>query len=281
MSRDIPAAMALHIAGEVTSLALLWRIVRRDGAILGFTSHDRDLETEGLRWRAAPSFMPSALRTSADFEAGDIELSGALASGAISEGDLAAGRFDFARLTVSLINWASPGDGTIPLAAGTLGAVRWEDGAFRAELKTDGALLNNIVTEVYSPECRADLGDGRCRVDLAAHRTVVRVTAASSRTEFSAEGLEAAEDWYAYGRARWLTGENGGDECEIAGSSNGTIRLRQGARKIISPADLVEVTAGCDRRFGTCAGKFNNAMNFRGEPHVPGLDSMLSYPGAR
>lgn len=28
--------------------------------------------------------------------------------------------------------------------------------------------------------------------------------------------------------------------------------------------------------FSTCYGKFSNAVNFRGEPHVPGMDKMLS-----
>lgn len=285
MSRAIPAGLAAHLTAEVTSLAVLWRIARRDGVIFGFTSHDRGIIMDGVVYSAAPSFLPSAFVSTAEFEAGDIELSGMLTSSAVTEADLASGRFDFARLTVSLVNWAQPGDGLIPLATGTLGAVRWEDGAFRAELQTDSARFHQVVTESCSPECRADLGDKRCRVDLSKHRVTARVTGVASRGEFSAIGVEgnlvSATNWYAYGRLRWLTGRNAGLAAEVHASGNGTVRLKEAAQATVAPGDLFMLTAGCDRRFATCTGKFGNGMNFRGEPHVPGLDAMLNYPDAR
>lgn len=281
MSRPVPADLAAHLAGEVTTLAILWRIVRRDGVVLGFTSHDRDVEMNGVTYRAAPSFLPSALVTTAGFEGGDIELSGLLAAGAIAAGDLANGRYDFARLYVSLVNWARPGDGTLPLAAGTLGAVRWEDGAFRAELATDSARFGQAVTESFSPECRADLGDRRCRVDLARYRITTRVTAVLDRSRFMATGIATAADWYAYGRVRWITGGNAGLSAEVRSSGAGLVQLREPMRADIMPGDILMLTAGCDRRFATCSAKFNNSANFRGEPHVPGLDAMLDYPDAR
>lgn len=285
MSRTIAPGLAAHLTGDVTSLAVLWRIVRRDGVIFGFTSHDRDIAVDGVVYRAVPSFLPSAFVSTAAFEAGDIELSGMLSSSAVTEADLAAGRFDFARLTVSLMNWAMPGEGSIALATGTLGAVRWEDGAFRAELHTDSARFDQVVTENYSPECRADFGDRRCRVDLAKHRVLARVTGAAGRSEFSGTGvtgaLVAAANWYAYGPLRWLTGGNAGVVGEVLSSAGGTVRLKEPMRGSIAVGDLFLLTAGCDRRFSTCTGKFGNGVNFRGEPHVPGLDAMLDYPDAR
>ena len=40
------------------------------------------------------------------------------------------------------------------------------------------------------------------------------------------------------------------------------------------------LTAGCDRRFASCAVKFANTVNFRGFPHIPGSDFVLGYPKA-
>jgi len=37
------------------------------------------------------------------------------------------------------------------------------------------------------------------------------------------------------------------------------------------------VTAGCDKRFDTCRNRFNNAVNFRGFPHIPGNDFVIRY----
>jgi uncharacterized phage protein (TIGR02218 family) len=39
--------------------------------------------------------------------------------------------------------------------------------------------------------------------------------------------------------------------------------------------------AGCDRQFATCRAKFGNALRFRGFPHMPGDDFVLSYAQPR
>ena len=44
----------------------------------------------------------------------------------------------------------------------------------------------------------------------------------------------------------------------------------------IAAGDTFNAVAGCDKTFETCVAKFNNAVNFRGEPHVPGMDKMLA-----
>jgi hypothetical protein len=40
------------------------------------------------------------------------------------------------------------------------------------------------------------------------------------------------------------------------------------------------LTQGCDKRLATCSGRFGNAVNFRGEPFLPGMDLLTRYPGA-
>ena len=49
---------------------------------------------------------------------------------------------------------------------------------------------------------------------------------------------------------------------------------------VIAPGDTFAVYPGCDKRLETCIGRFNNVINFRGEPYVPGLDAMMQYPDA-
>ncbi|HLL58748.1 MAG TPA: phage BR0599 family protein, partial [Allosphingosinicella sp.] len=44
--------------------------------------------------------------------------------------------------------------------------------------------------------------------------------------------------------------------------------------------DLVEISEGCDKSFATCTARFANGANFRGEPHLPGMDLLTRYPGA-
>ena len=46
----------------------------------------------------------------------------------------------------------------------------------------------------------------------------------------------------------------------------------------IAVGDAFTVTAGCDKAFSTCHDRFANAVNFRGFPHIPGNDFVISYP---
>ena len=36
-------SLAAHLAGGITTLCTCWRITRSDGAVLGFTDHDRTI----------------------------------------------------------------------------------------------------------------------------------------------------------------------------------------------------------------------------------------------
>jgi uncharacterized phage protein (TIGR02218 family) len=41
---------------------------------------------------------------------------------------------------------------------------------------------------------------------------------------------------------------------------------------------MIRLEAGCDKRAETCRLKFDNFLNFRGFPHIPGEDWLSSYP---
>jgi uncharacterized phage protein (TIGR02218 family) len=42
----------------------------------------------------------------------------------------------------------------------------------------------------------------------------------------------------------------------------------------VQVGDKLSIYAGCDKRRETCFTKFNNVINFRGEPDLPGLDAI-------
>ena len=64
----------------------------------------------------------------------------------------------------------------------------------------------------------------------------------------------------------------------IAGIAVVTFELWQAMPEPIAAGDSFTVTAGCDKRFETCHDRFNNVVNFRGFPHIPGNDFVISYP---
>jgi uncharacterized phage protein (TIGR02218 family) len=266
--------------GDLTTLAFCWRLERRDGVCLGFTSHDRDLIVAGLRYRAAPGMLPSAIELSDGFDPATLSVSGALTSAAISARDLAAGRWDGAAVSLFLADWEDPAAEPAALARGVLGDVGMTGNGFEAELSGPAALLGRPAVELTSPECRAQLGDKRCRVDMAARVLTTRVTAAVGEDEIEVEEAEPTANAYGYGRLRWIGGANSGLDGAILASAGNRLTLREPPPFAIAAGDLVEIRQGCDKRFATCAGRFANAENFRGEPHLPGMDLLTRYPGA-
>ena len=160
---------------DLTTLAFLWRADRRDGVTIGLTSHDRDIILGGLVYRAAPGMIPSAIERQDGLEPDNVELAGSLTSDAITDADLAAGRWDGATLRVSAVNWEAPELDQLFLLRGELGMVETGDGTFSAELRGPAALLEAPVVEETTPECRASLGDQRCRVAMAGWVQLPRV----------------------------------------------------------------------------------------------------------
>jgi uncharacterized phage protein (TIGR02218 family) len=264
----------------LTTIAFCWRLERQDGVAIGFTTHDRDFEIEGLMYRAAPGILPSAVSLSDGFDASALDVAGALTSSAISEADLAAGRWDGAAVQLFLVDWEESGGAQLPLVRGELGTVSTSGDGFEAELRGPAALLERPAVEQTSPSCRAELGDRRCRVDLAPLTRTTRVAAVTGEAEIEVEAAAGGANAYAFGRLRWLSGNNSGLEAVIVGSEGPRLSLREAPVHSPLPGDLVEIREGCDKLFATCIGRFANAENFRGEPHLPGIDLLTRYPGA-
>ncbi len=265
---------------ELTSLAFCWRLDRRDGVALGFTTHDRDLAIGGLVYRASPGMLPSAISISDGFDVDTLDVSGALTSDAVTDADLSDGRWDGARVRLFATSWEAPGADVLALARGELGDVGLKDGAFTVELRGPTALLERPVVEQTSPECRAELGDRRCRIDMAGRRRIAAVTGAIAAATFAFDAVEPAANAYGYGWLRWLDGTNGGLTVSILASDGATVTLREPPPHPVSPGIRAELIEGCDKAFATCRDRFANSVNFRGEPYLPGNDLLTRYPGA-
>ncbi|WP_166041545.1 DUF2163 domain-containing protein [Sphingosinicella sp. YJ22] len=271
--------MSSFLLHDLATIALCWRLERRDGVTLGFTSHDRDLTVDGLIYRAAPGMLPSSISVSDGFDADSVDVKGALTSSAIRAQDMRAGRWDGASLAIFMTDWESPGAEALILARGELGEVSISGEAFEAELKGPTSALERPVVEQMSPECRATLGDRRCRVDMAGRVRLARVVT-SDGAVVTLDALEPSANAYGYGRLRWIGGPNSGLASLVRSSAGDQVTLREAPAFVPVEGDLLELSEGCDRSLATCSARFGNVVNFRGEPHLPGMDLLTRYPGA-
>ncbi len=281
--RTLSPGLAAHLAGGVTTLCRCWKVTRNDLSVLGFTDHDRALSFDGIDYEPESGFDASEDVSETGFTIGGLEAVGALSSERLTTADLAAGLYDHAEVAVYLVNWTTPDERHL-LRVGHLGEVTREDGTFRAEVRGLAAELDQPNGRVFRHSCDADLGDARCGVDLddAAYRGAGTVIAANGRRRFTASSLGTfADDWFTRGRLVWTSGANAGRAIEVRAhrvtGGGATFELWQAMAGTIATGDAFTVTAGCDKLFATCQAKFSNQENFRGFPHMPGNDFVLSY----
>jgi uncharacterized phage protein (TIGR02218 family) len=65
----------------------------------------------------------------------------------------------------------------------------------------------------------------------------------------------------------------------ITSVAGNLVSVRDLPRAAVESGCRVEVREGCDKQLRTCVERFANALNFRGEPHLPGSDLLTRYPG--
>ena len=265
-------------AGELDTAASWWRIHRRDGVALGFTTHDRDLWFGGILHRSAPGMLPSAIRKSASLADDEAEVEGALAHDTIRSGDIATGRFDGARIESGIVDWETLQNAA--LYTGSIAAVRQDGIGFTAQLQSAKADLDVDPIPRASPSCRARFCGPGC--GLSARGFTIRAVCQSIDHDANALSLSLTlPPLYLRGEMRWLDGPHTGLTMKIIGQSGSALELDTALDPATAPGHRVLLRQGCDKTIATCASRFGNAINFQGEPHLPGNDLLAQYPQPR
>ena len=358
----ISPALAAHLQEDTTTLVTAVKVTRRDGVILAYTTHDRPLtfDCDGLglvTYQPQGGYNRSAIASQLGLSTDNLELEGLLEDDALTEADLLTGRYDNAELKFMLVNWQDLTQGVLKLRRGYVGQITLHRDTYVAEIRGLMDAYGTIIGEVYTPDCRADLGDARCQVVLdpgpwqasTAYTVGARVVAtgealplrhfrctqagtsgatapawdatlesstsdggctwqtllaftvactvasvvaavpgeASAHTftvtpalsEFGAVPEETLP-WFAAGKVTWLTGGNAGVAAEIKAwdADTSQVTLFLPPTFPVAGGDTLTLTVGCDKRRDTCIGRFENIVNMRGEPFLPGLDKALDYP---
>ena len=152
---------------------------------------------------------------------------------------------------------------------------------FKAELRGLTQALQQQIVELYTPDCRADLGDSRCKINLTALTVTGTVTAATDCYGFTDSSRAEASGYWNGGLVLWTSGANAGRKMEIGSFAAGVFTLFLPMPGIIAVGDTYSLQPGCDKSFTTCKTRYGNGNNFRGEPYVPGTDQTLQYPDSK
>ncbi|HOW94116.1 MAG TPA: DUF2163 domain-containing protein [Mycolicibacterium fallax] len=299
--RTIPAALLAHLQGEVTTLAVCWRVERSDGVLILGTEHDRDITIEGDSptapyggtYRARAGITGSNVRSTSDMSVDNMEVEGAVNTGDLnlidlSPADIEAGLFDDASVVLFLVNWRAPDDGQIVLRTGNIGAItRTAEGQYKTELRGLAQALARPILRTYGVACDADLFDARCGVSAAAWTFTGTVASVTSRREITVtfdSPSPASAGTLPGGKLTFTTGANQGFSMEVKSAADDSpdvaLVLFQPFPLDIEVGDELSVTAGCDKRHATCRDVFANLVNFRGHGvFTPGQTELLKVGG--
>lgn len=269
-----------------TRRAQMWKITRRDGVVLSFTSHDKLLNWQGLDYKACNSLNASASENASDLgSVGNQELSGIIADEAISETDLYGGLYDDAYVEVWLYSWADITDTPKRLASGWMGNISQGEAGFSSEVLGQGQRIGQqALTDRITPACKVALGSAECGVDIEALKLEGSVLAMYRRNFLSCDiaGSSAGAQWE-NGFIRGTSGVNIGIEAEVKSVDfgSGEIQLLIDLPFVSAFGDTFDLYPGCDKaKLGGCL-LYDNIINHRGFADIPGLDAILGTPDAQ
>ncbi|MEM9318324.1 MAG: DUF2163 domain-containing protein [Pseudomonadota bacterium] len=276
--------LSVHLSGGTSEVARCWKLTRSDGEVYGFTDHDVDIFFDDVAFKANSGLTAAALSHTTGLSVDNSEALGALSDVSLSEEDIAAGRFDGAMIEAWHVCWSEPSVRSL-VFRGSQGEISWTGHAFSAELRGLAEALNQPTGRVYHRSCPCPFGGSTCGLDLTqpAYRAETVVALVEDARLFRFKGLESYQPrWFEKGTLTVLTGPGEGLMGVIKNDRNeGDLRLVE----LWSPLGLdiaegagIALTAGCDRTMQSCRLKFDNLVNFRGFPDIPGDDWLVSHP---
>ena len=277
------AALLDHLKAGVTTVCQCWAVTRSDGTVLGFTDHDLPLVFGGIAFRADTGLSARAVEGSTGLSVDNSAAVGALSSDAITEADIAAGRYDGAEVRMWQVNWQRPSERRLRFR-GTMGEITREGSVFTAELRGQAEALNRPQGRAFLRTCSAVLGDAACGFDTSdpAYSAEVEVVSVTENRSLRLRAPGFNDRWFEQGLLTVLDGGakglTGAIKLDAKDDLWRDLTLWSALRAPLAAGDTVRIVAGCDRRAETCRVKFDNMLNFRGFPDIPGEDWLISVP---
>jgi uncharacterized phage protein (TIGR02218 family) len=275
--------MQTALDSNFTTFCTLIRIVRTDTVEFCFTDLDIDVVFETKTYKSKGGFNASAVESSSGLSVDNLDFDAIIDDVTITVADLKQGLFNNALVEVLLVDYKNLTTGNkLILKNGTLGDVVVKDnGSYYSEVRGLNNRLQTRIGQVYTPLCNVrQLGDARCKFNMVGSTFVTSVLSVIDKRTFTHNTSVQAADYFSFGVIDWLSGSaNNGASMEVksytVGGGVGTFVLQLPMAKNIVAGDSFRAKRGCDRKFATCKNVFNNTINFRGFPHLPGLDEML------
>lgn len=253
-----------------------FEIERSDGKIFCFNESNEDLIFENKKYIASPIKHEKSRVFSNSSENGgsfDSKIISGLNHDLITKGDIFLGLYKDAKIETFFIN--NHDNEKKFLHRGFVSNVEiLDDDEFLFEIKSLIEILDVNLNKKYSLNCRADFGDQKCKINLKNYFYYGFVSKINNEKSFFDENSDFPDGYFENGTVIFFEKENNKArfKTKIEFYTKKTFEI------VFVPFLEIEIgmkflaTPGCNKTIDMCSKRYKNAINFRGEPFLPGFE---------
>lgn len=290
MSFTIPYALRSQVTDYCSHFrARCWKIQLTSvkNVVFHFTDHTENLLLfDDNVYQAMSSMDSSAQRKQENLESTNKEARGIINSEEITFEMLQTGLFHNARVDEYLVDHRTPWLAPIDYEIYFIRQVSFDGATWHAEIEGMTSLLKRPSGDVWGPMCRVPLfsqGNGKCNALPAVYQQAALITAVTDdnfRFEFTVTNTLWQENGFGNdGVVEFITpsssmfGFTAVIKSYAYNAPDGDVILQTGTPFPMNVSERVQMVPGCDHiHDGHCTTRFDNLINFQGEPFIPGGD---------
>lgn len=235
-----------------------------------------DVPFDGNTYYAIP-FESSEMEIHSGTEINNATFSTLIAS-AFTRLNLKAGKWQGSKVTLMAVDLGDLAAGYAERHRGRFGQATLAGAQVEIEYRGLMQLLAQEIGERTSRLCRYQLGDSRCKKDITAFTFVGEVSAIPFNRQKFQISVSKPDGYFFSGKLTWTSGANQGLSMETLNNTGQILTLFQPMVGAVAAGDDFIIVAGDDFTHKTCYEKFDNAINFGGEPTIPDKERLFKFP---
>lgn len=264
--KNIPNSLRGSVSAEVRTLAACLKI-EVNGKKYGYTSHQEDLSIDSLIYKATPGFTCETLNSNLLSGENSFTIDFLMTEDVKVFLTWLQGLNDRTMLTLLYVDYQDLEKGAFSMRHGHMGQISFSKGQASVEIRSLMERLGQEIGELYSPDCRAHLGDHRCKANIEPFK-LSGIVKELTPLKINIDGKS---DSVPYKSLTWISGENKGLKSEVKNfeKDSGVLTLFLPPFGRIALGDKLIMVPGCDKTLRCCHENYKNTLNFRGEPFIP------------
>lgn len=259
-------------------LTICWKI-KTINQLYCYTTHYQDIKINQELYLSGKIIHSSSLERSNDLNNDNYEFSTYFEDNDFSNEALLKGLFDNAYVECFIIDPQNLSARKLFINCGYIKQIKLIDKKIIFEIRGLTSQLDIDIVKIYSPTCRAKFGDQYCKVNPKSFAEKTSIIKVINDQALLIKPVNILNENLIGAEVTFLSGKNIGDKNTIIYFENNLLQFKNNLNNLIYPEDIIEIIPNCSKAFNICSSIYNNGVNFRGEPDIPGIDEMLKTAG--